>query len=457
MKLSYHIWTLVALSALSYALAFILPHLWWLTFVAFFLLFHTALRFPLSFKEGLLWGTLFFALQESGIFYSLAYMAQGSFYSLLTLGLTIVCVIFYQALYSGLWFSLTHLLVSKRTSVFYKLALWVITSRLFITFIDHYVLWIFGVIEGYPLAHPLLPWAQQPFLLSLLPTLGKKTLTLIFLSSAALSAYALTLSKPLTRLALLILACSPWIISYVLYHPSTKAPPWLSTLAVLPQSFYNPSDEAKTIKDVAHKLRTIAMKYPAIQVILLPESALYLCDLSTRTDLSLWNSKNLGRPLHILIGALYKEQALSYNTIYWIYDGAIKGRFCKKHALLLTERLPSWALQSPVQDLYYANNRPFITPSCNKRPLFTISDTIQLVPYICSELFFKEHPDDTFKDATIASFCNDTWIEASYVERLMRLMHQFRAIEWQRAILYIDYTHSTLYDSTGMALPLLSL
>jgi hypothetical protein len=439
---------LLFLCASLSALSFIVPSSGILIVLASVLLFSLLLYYQVSFKDGIWWGCIFFSLQESGIFYSLFCMAGKSWLSCTSLIPVFVSLIFYQALYSGLWFYTIGIL-TKSTRLHTRLMITVIITFLFIVIVDHYILWIFGTIEGYPLAHPLLPLAEQPWLLTLLPSVGKHALTLIFLASAGLIAYVLQLQGFFKRFIISSVALTPWFISLLLYVPSKTTPVWLSQIAVLPETFYNPSDTAKTIKQVKQKIQTLIYNHPHIQVVLLPESALYLCDLSKHQELiKEWNSSHLGRPIHIITGAFCKEQETCYNTVYWIFNGTIKQRFYKKHALLLTEGLPRWAHNSSIATLYH-RDRPYITPSQNQRPLFKINDTLKLVPYICSELFLNNYPDDRFIGVPIASFCNDTWIEVAYLERLMKLMHRFRALQWKRDILYLAYDSQACYDKQG--------
>lgn len=445
---------MLSISALVYALPFLVSPLWPLIFLFFCFLFYYVLSSNVSFKDGLLWGSIFFSMQESGIFYSLLHMADYTYSSLVLLVPLFVFLIAYQALYSGLWFFVASA-ITKESPIYIRLILWIITTFLFISLVDQYLLWIFGNIEGYPLVHPLLPLAEQPWTLALLPLVGKYFLTLVFLGSAGLIGFTLySKGSTLKHLVFGSIAFAPWLISYLLYKPSVMPPRWLSQIAVLPESFYNPLDTAKTIKEVSEKLQTLIRKYPHIQAVLLPESALYLCDLSKHHDLlTEWDGTHLGRALHIITGAFCKENNLNYNTVYWIYDGIIKQQFSKRHALLLTEGLPQWAQNSDIANLYHTS-RPYITPSHNQRTVFKMNDTLQFVPYICSELFLKDQLDDICAGTPIASFCNDTWIEAPYLERLMRLMHRFRALQWKTEILYIAYDYHTCYDNKGHEWPL---
>lgn len=447
--LLFNKWILILFSAFLYSLAFIVSSLWWLVFMPFALLFYTMATHELSFKEGLLWGILFFGLQASGIFYSLFAIAQGAPSSFVVLAAVLLLLIFYGACYSGIWFWSTNIFIKRYdTFLFLQLLLWVVLSWLFTFVIDQIALWIFGSLEGYPLAHPLLPLALYPPFLKALPIIGKQILTSIFLFSTGLLGSIFLFKDTHKKLLIAVVALSPWLTSWSLHRTSYKSPEWLSKIAVLPESFYNPQHPELIIQEVKQKLKALIEKNPLVQLIVLPESALYLCDLSAYNELlKMWDHTHLSRAVHIITGALYRENNHCYNAVYWIFNGTVKKLFCKKHALLLTERLPQWAHNSSLKQLYY-KDKPFITPSCNKREPFTITSTITLIPYICSEIFFKDWPDDTTQ-VPILSLCNDTWIAVPYIEHLMQLMHRFRALEWHRTILYVSYTNSYLYDAQG--------
>jgi apolipoprotein N-acyltransferase len=92
---------------------------------------------------------------------------------------------------------------------------------------------------------------------------------------------------------------------------------------------------------------------------------------------------------------------------------------------------------------------PEIKQSPNERPLLPLSDDISIVPYICSELFFNEYPDDIHGTMPIILISNDSWASISYVRHLMYLTVRFRAIQWQRDVLYVSYHYALLCDKKG--------
>jgi apolipoprotein N-acyltransferase len=453
-------WFLLLASACIYPLPFIFNHyLWWLTFIFLIPLFYSALTYHLSFKEGFVWGFISFTLHEMGIFYSLIRMANGAYIYLTLLSLTLII---YQSLYTGLWFWFTQK-ISRYVPITQPpllLTVWVISTWAYITFIDSSLLWVFEKWEGYMLVHPLLPLARIPYLLSLLSFLGKPLLTLIFIASSALLALCLVVKNRFISLAISSIACLPWIISYALADKAHQPPGWLPTIAHIPKSFYNPDDTSKTIAQLTDQIKNTLSSHSDVNLIILPESSLYLCDLPTCCSLlKVLNKDNLGREVALIVGALRKTcngsytTSVTHNTAYCISNNTIRQWFDKRHALILTERLPSWARSTTLEALYYTD-RPFITPGHNSRMPFYISNTLTLMPYICSELFFNDRPDDLASTVPIIALCNDTWIAAPYIGDLMVLASRFKALQWQRIILYVSYEHALLFDTSGSQWPI---
>lgn len=454
---------LIILSALLYPVPFCFSeYLTWLAFFFLVPLFYAAVRYGVKFKDGFLWGLITYSIHELGIFYSLIQMAkisQTGISYILYLVLLFIFAIVYQALVSGLWFFASNKIIKfiKIRQTIPILAIWVITTGLYFYFIDNYLLWIFGNTEGYFLVHPLLPLAHFPKLLGLLPILGKTILTLLLIFSSALMTLLLFTENKKLKILIFVAILMPWLVGIRLSKNSFK-PTWLDQVAHIPESFYNQEQVAKTITEVTDKLKEIITKYPQVTTVILPESALYLCNLLEFTNLiEQWSSKNLSREINIILGALRSENNINYNTVYWIYDGKIKQWFDKKHSLLLTERIPSWINFAFVRNSYFSN-RPIITASKSERPCFNITPEIVLVPYICSEIFFIDHPDscvDQKSNATVLSLCNDTWIySAPHLKKLMQLTNRFRAIQWSTNILYVSYSCTYFYDYSGSVWPI---
>ena len=87
--------------------------------------------------------------------------------------------------------------------------------------------------------------------------------------------------------------------------------------------------------------------------------------------------------------------------------------------------------------------------SSNDRIQLPMLNTI-FIPYICSELFFNEWPDDDYTHAPIVAIINDTLLLDSYLQELLLLLARLKAVQWQRDILYVSYGQSLFLDKWGM-------
>lgn len=263
-------------------------------------------------------------------------------------------------------------------------------------------------------------------------------------------------------------------------------PAWLAQIAWLPLQGTGHHSLATIVQ---HSLKQIVLANPDIQLIITPESALYtdhLCNDTACTNL--WDSAHLSRPVTIIAGSFSKIQALSsnqnkhhnpehftnqntshhttiHNTCYLIHDGTLVQKFHKKHTVPFCECAPSWAQNSWLSTLF-VNDLPAITPSQNKRAPLHVpgktkdsnttqhnthqSDgTLTLVPYICSELFCNEYQDDYYQHLPILALINDTWSAHHCIAQLLLNTARFKAIQWQRSILYISYSYACSIDQHG--------
>ena len=123
--------------------------------------------------------------------------------------------------------------------------------------------------------------------------------------------------------------------------------------------------------------------------------------------------------------------------------------------MLLTEKLPSWCNISLLYDLYFKHFNE-IMPSLNERPLLKIDDHVAFVPYICSELFFANKPTDLYPTVPIYALCNDRWT-VGYVQKLMLRVAQYKAIEWQRPIIYVSFYYRSFINQFGQVFSVCSL
>lgn len=474
------VWFSLLISAVLYALPFLFNQAYFLSFSFLFIIFFISQKYNLSFFNGFIWGSVTFALQLSGIFYSLFRMADYNAYIIILIALPILA---YCGLVSGLWFSISTYLSGFIKSKFVRpklisLLIWVITSELFFEFVYRAMLFPFGVCEGYILAHPLLPMTNLPILLKPLPTIGITALTGLFCIFTGILAYIAdyfqnylnqnnsfkglldfktfkgkkNIFKILIIIIFLILLFKIFLSGKAKNkntRHNSQTSELLKSIIYIPESFYSQNSQKQAIELLSNKLKKAIKDFPEAKLILLPESSLYLCDLTKKefaNDLEKLKTKDNSKSSpDIILGALRTEDNKAYNTIYWLKDGKIKSWFDKRHALVLTERLPQWASSPEIKKLYYTI-RPFITPGQNPRPIFNLSNKLSVIPFICSEIFFINKPDFNYpNNFPIVSFSNDTWIFAPYIENLMRMTNKFRAIEWNRDIIYISYSQGLLF------------
>jgi len=301
---------------------------------------------------------------------------------------------------------------------------------------------------------PLLPLAHNPRFLSFLPILGKSLLTfLLFLPSASI-AFFLTRRKLLPFLAIII-SCLPWVIDW---HTAlqTKSPPsWLHKITCLQKIYPQIPNLSTMALAVAHDIKAKIKNRPDVELVILPESAFYSTHLFSSPELaSLWNQHHLLRPLHIVVGSFRLDNNNHYcNSLYWIHNGILKICFDKKHTMFFTERIPSLFDFSFIRSLFF-KKRPPITSSKNPRPYLHILKETAFVPYICSELFFNEYPENSYVKTPILSINNDNWIWMPYVKKLMYLTAKFKALQWKRDIIYISYSRAVFLGSDGNEWPI---
>lgn len=454
--MKYISWFLLILSAILYPLPLIFSeYLWWLAFLFPIPFFYVAIQEDLGFKEGVVWGTVAIVTHLVGVLIGIdGYTSSddGLARLLPVLMLLVYIFIFYGPVF---WLTTWIKKTLKLTTPFAIILLWVIVLWCIIFFLDRMCLWPFDRFEGYFAFHPILALARHPQLLLLAPIIGKNMLALLlYLVPASITLFIV---EPTRRHALLIAAAlTPWCISLLMARHVEK-PNWLDTIAVLPATFPRMIDSVEQAGIAQHYLKKTAQQYPQAEIIILPESAFNCDHLSTEPILcNMWSKAHLGKPLHILLGAFRWEQEKFRNSLHWIYDGALRGIFDKRHAMVLLERVPS-SFDFPILHQLFFKEFHEVTPSLIPRPRFEITERFSCTPYICSELFFNEYPDDTYPTTPILAVTNDLWCINTYVTELMYLDARLKAIQWQRDILYVSFKYASYLDRYGNELPLARL
>jgi hypothetical protein len=435
------------LSAICYTVPFFLSHhFWWLVFLFPVPLLYLTRTHNLSFIHGYVWGCAVFALHLSGGIYLIAHMAGNAWPVGVAMG---IAMILYQALIPAfLFWGVTQFIIffSIHNPIL-RLLLWTAVLWLFIIWVDWYSLWIFGVQEGYPLMHPLIVLAQKPELLCLLPMLGKLLLTALFLL-IPMSIVMLLCYK--NGAALLFLCTIVLFMNFSLIRgPRIGASAKSGVINTLPCMVCSTTDDPKIIiQIIGNYLKKLVVQQPAIDIIIMPESAFNVSNFASLPELlQLWNKDGVGKALHIMFGASRWHNGNYYNSLHWIYDGKLQCCYDKRHAMLLSERLSMWMDNDFLRHIYFNERQPIATSLCERTQL-VVSDDMVFVPYICSELFFAEVPDDNCEGVPILALVNDL-LFATYIQKLLMFLARFKAIQWQRNIVYVSYAHSVFIDDCG--------
>ncbi len=442
-------WILLATSAVLFAVPLLFPYsLWWVSFIFPVPLFWVALHENIGFKEGAIWGVIAIGTHLIGVFIAIdGFTTNGSG---LARTLPALGLLLYASLIHGTLFWITKHIRQKADikNEYAIVALWAIMLWCDIFFLDRLCLLPFDRLEGYFGFHPMLSLATIPQSLFLLPIVGKNIFTLAMLIVPASITLCFAQSTTLNFI-LLTVALIPWSISLFTSIPQSPNPDWIDKVIVLPASFPFTGNSINQAEMAQTYFQQITHAYPNAQIILLPESSFHCDHLSTSPTLcNLWSQAHVGKPIHVILGAFRWDGVKFHNSVHWIYDGKIKEIFDKRHAMALIERVPTLINYPIIHEMFF-KTFPEIKPSTQSRPRFEITDSIAFIPYICSELFFNEQPDDIYPDTPILSVTNDRWCINLNVADLMFLDAKIKAIQWQRDILYVSFKYAAFIDRYG--------
>ena len=106
-----------------------------------------------------------------------------------------------------------------------------------------------------------------------------------------------------------------------------------------------------------------------------------------------------------------------------------------------------------ILQVYFSQAVPITVSVDNRKELHLLEDIV-FVPYICSELFCNESPDDIYQEAPIIVVVNDSMFTSHtcslYIQQLLVLLARHKAIQWQRDIVYVSYRQSFFIDRHGL-------
>lgn len=405
---------------------------WFFVFFSLTPLLYGVVLYPASFRAGFLWGFCV-AWLHCGV------LLSSALYSFFNVGIvTCMALLCWIAVYAGLHagflffcadyvqrvLPLNNLHLTYQRTI--RCILFCGALTLFSLWFSDYCCVFFGHSQGLIFAHALMlfgkhiQWIQQ---LVAWVNLQGTVMLLILLQGALVVAYS---ERTRTAYMLLLLALIPWLCGYHYRNNDYFLPAWHTRVAYVP---HVPLSKKKIENMVKPR-----------DIVFMPEAALCTCVTELPYMLMVFPHN-----LHVILGVCCADSIGKVNSLLYLHNNVIEFRYDKQFLALFTECMPtSWEniFAASEQQEKYVRGTKARTP-------FVIDGTIQLVPYICSELFYNHQPDDTYDDIPIAALCGNAWAKASYIQELFLLGIAVRALQWQRDVIYISSSHGAFISKWG--------
>lgn|GEM_PF-5334274 len=428
-KKSYLTPILLLISGICYGIAFIFPDsLWWTIF--FYPLFFLMAPTTIGFFGAFFWSFIAHCLHLSGIALAL--------YQMNTPLLIIIGMFLYVPLITGCIFA-----VVKKVSFSMKRqqihiaptlinGLSLLLHRLCITC---FIMLPFGRLEGYIFMHPLILLVDLPLFQSALRWYNLDILTIIFYTTFTFIMLFFH-EKKKAYLALAGICILLIIFPSGFKKKGAPVPAWIHSIAVIPLFFPDPKNLTAISTIIKQKMED-AQRTRDINLFVLPEGAIN-CPLSCEQIEKMFGTDEMHNIL--VCSSAFKKQKIR-NSCFFLQKNNCRTVYHKRHALPITER--------PINRFQTIDVH--IRPSKNPHPIIFVNEEFSLVPYICSDFFFNNREDDVFHTIPIIVLCNDIWFSgfASYIRQLMVKTTQFKAINWNRPIVYSAYSSSYYINING--------
>ena len=441
-------------SAVLYAIPLLFStSCWWVAFLVLPLFLYAVHDMRMSAMQGFLWGLLALCAYGSSFIAGIFFLARGP-YLVRAIPLVVGCA--WIGAGAALWFWVTeagirwfskYALSDTRTI---RLMCWAMSTCMYLVWIDRGCLWLFGRWEGLCVANLLVPLVSCPALLYGVSRCGVAVGLCMLVATAAMSIAGYI--HPTKTRFILLCACSMfWLIGFFIAPQDTEnayqnADNWVVQCKVIPRQFFALDAPFSTAHALWECVHACCMQYPAARIFIFPESAVsdpHACALFTQLYLK------KAQPVHVLIGGFSEDTHGYRNSVYWWCKGKAPVIFHKNHASPVTERI-SFAAQIPMVRSAYFSTMPEINPAIDKTRMACQFDECNCagVIYICSELFFNNDPHDHHLSEPIIALCNDAWANKIAAQQ-MYYCARFKAIAWQRDIVYAAYRYQAVLAKTG--------
>jgi len=405
----------------------------------------------LRFKEGFLWGALFYSLHLIPIAQILYDRAVGEW------RLTVyVLLVVYMATQSGLWFFVAH----RLDRYLCLRAVWPIITGAYFVWGQTRMFWFLGEPEGYPFSLPIIPLAAYAPSLRMMPLIGVYGITAILIMMQWLFAQYIRNKEGRYAAGGLVLL-SVFCIGFFCKEDTPQLPDYLQQLVYvsLPQCAYehngHPIDCAQAIASVVQEG---VEQFDKPVCFVLPESAFPFVLHPYVRDL--WQSILDDNGSQLIVGIHKKDGFITKNSFIQLDFCRIIQTYEKKHSVIFTEKTPFYLKGCYFLSHLFGGKTDRSLHNNYIRGTYTSLIriyTYYFFPVLCSELFFNDFSSLPFKKVPILLLCNDKWFTSDHMKNLMFLYAKTYAINWKRPLIYISHSKGALISQTGRAADLTTI
>lgn len=312
--------------------------------------------------------------------------------------------------------------------------------------IDAAMLFPFDIVEGYELAHPLLPLIVFHKALFLLPYIKKSGLLAFLVCQQIALSFLLFKQNHRFLMTVIFVTCLAfWMVGYILPQKKSAAPNWLEKTICLRLDPF----EKKSIWKWAHCMREELAKPNRDQkmLVIMPESTCPFALNEHQEVIAFLHEYSLKEYRNeLILGGQRRDHESVYNCLYHISSGEIHSMYDKRHGMFFVERIPRFCDIPALRKIFLSGNEPFCQSSAECKEI--TSSLITYQPVLCSELFFSR-VETVDTNAMLLVLVNDAWFPVRYQQDLMASAARFNAILWQKDILYVSYSNAALYSKEG--------
>lgn len=414
----------VIISASMYAGSFIgATFLWPLSFLCYIPLFQ--IRF-FSIKQaagwGFVWGLFAYGCTLSALLDVAIRMGEGSFLSYLCAASFLI----YFASGCALWFMGVFLISRIMNN---EIIPWLIATIIYVVIIYEVGLSVLtGSWHGYPLVLPLLPLAQFPLLLSLLPWVGYGTVLCFLLCFQAGVAHK--------KRWLTILGLTPFIVGFLLKEK--KAPSFLDGKIIPIAHHFKEQLPYERAQEVCQVLLNAEAAFPEALLLVLPESAFPFPLNEHSYALKMWQYNGNLFEKYVVVPSHYRvgEKGVLHNSAYVLHKSRIIVRYDKK---LLVPFFETPSTNLFFKDFYhlFLQGKEIFAPGLQKKSPWLFLNQYPIDFCICSELLWS------FSHAkTMLILVHDGYYRFSYFPSVFELLARFRAVELDCNVIYASWKRS---------------